>query len=57
VEPLAQSALLALNLGKKAFKFTKINLGQVRPQFTNLRSGCIRLNLGLATLAPGLKNL
>jgi hypothetical protein len=37
VEPLAQGALLALNLGKKAFKFTRINLGQVRPQINNLR--------------------
>lgn len=38
VEPLAQGALLAMNLGKKAFKFTNINLGQMRPQFTNFRT-------------------
>jgi len=38
VEPLVQGALATLNLGKKAFKFTRINLGQVKPKITNLRT-------------------
>jgi len=38
VEPLVQGALSALNLGKKAFRFTRINLGQVKPKITNLRT-------------------
>jgi len=38
VEPLVQGALATLNLGRKAFKFTRINLGQVKPKLTNLRT-------------------
>ena len=38
VAPLAEKALAALNLGKRAFKFTKIQLGSVKPKFTNIRS-------------------
>jgi len=38
VEPLVQGALSALNLGKKAFRFTRINLGQVKPQIQNVRT-------------------
>ncbi|XP_023332371.1 extended synaptotagmin-3 [Eurytemora carolleeae] len=38
VEPLVQGALATLNLGRKAFKFTRINLGQVRPKITNIRT-------------------
>ena len=37
VAPLAEEALAALNLGKRAFKFTKIQLGSVKPKFTNIR--------------------
>jgi len=37
VEPLVQGAMAALHLGKKAFKFTRINLGQVEPKITNIR--------------------
>jgi len=38
VEPIAQGALAALNLGAKAFKFTRINMGQVKPKITNIRT-------------------
>merc|ERR1719354_881407 len=38
VEPLVQGALAALNLGSKAFKFTRINLGHVQPKITNIRT-------------------
>lgn len=41
VAPLAEKALTALNLGKRAFKFTKIQLGSVKPKFSNIRSSNI----------------
>ena len=41
VAPLAEKALAALNLGKRAFKFTKIQLGSVKPKFSNIRSSNI----------------
>ena len=37
VAPVAEKALAALKLGKKAFKFTKIQLGSVKPELYNLR--------------------
>ena len=38
VAPIADKVLSAINIGKKAFKFTKINLGEVKPKITNIRS-------------------
>jgi len=38
VAPVAEKALAALKLGKKAFKFTKIQLGSVKPELYNLRT-------------------
>ena len=37
VEPIVQGALSTLNLGKKAFKFTKIELGNARPKLSDIR--------------------
>ena len=37
VAPAADKALSALNLGKKAFKFTKIKLGSMKPKISNLK--------------------
>ena len=50
VEPLVQGALSALNLGKKAFRFTRINLGQVKPKITNLRSELIHFYHGITNV-------
>lgn len=37
VAPAADKALSALNLGKKAFKFTKIKLGSMKPKISSLK--------------------
>ena len=37
VEPIVQGALSTLSLGKKAFKFTRIELGNAKPQISNIR--------------------
>ena len=37
VAPAADKALSALNLGKKAFKFTKIKLGSMKPKISRLK--------------------
>ena len=37
VAPVAENVLAAINLGKKAFKFTRIELGDVKPVITNIR--------------------
>ena len=37
VAPVAENVLAAINLGEKAFKFTKIELGDVKPVITNIR--------------------
>jgi len=41
VEPLVQGTMSALNFGK-AFKFTRINLGDVKPKLTNIRTNDAR---------------
>eukprot|EP00092_Neocalanus_flemingeri_P008919 GFUD01009594.1.p1 GENE.GFUD01009594.1~~GFUD01009594.1.p1 ORF type:complete len:558 (-),score=154.47 GFUD01009594.1:168-1682(-) len=38
VEPIVQGALSTLSLGKKAFKFTRIELGQAKPTISNIRT-------------------
>jgi len=38
VEPIVQGALSSLSMGKKAFKFTRINLGTAKPKITNIRT-------------------
>merc|ERR1719244_346691 len=50
VEPLVEGALKALHLGSKAFKFTRINLGQVKPQITNIRTHPAIANLNRITV-------
>ena len=37
VAPVVDRAISAIRLGKKAFKFTKIDLGNAKPQFKNFR--------------------
>ena len=37
VAPVVDRAISAIRLGKKAFKFTKIDLGNAKPQFKNIR--------------------
>merc|ERR1719244_30294 len=50
VEPLVEGALAALHLGKKAFKFTRINLGQVKPKISNIRTHAAVANLNRITM-------
>jgi len=38
VAPVVDGALSALQLGRKAFKFTRISMGQVKPVITNIRT-------------------
>lgn len=38
VEPIVQGALSTLSLGKKAFKFTRIELGNAKPKLSNIRT-------------------
>jgi len=45
-----EGALKALHLGSKAFKFTRINLGQVKPQITNIRTHPAIANLNRITV-------
>ena len=37
VAPVVDRALAAIKLGTKAFKFTKIQLGNAKPQLNNIR--------------------
>ena len=37
VAPVVDRALAAIKLGSKAFKFTKIQLGNAKPQLNNIR--------------------